>query len=1020
MRRHLLPIVLLSCVATASHAQSRTQTRVISGLVVSADSKEPIAGATVILKGTTIGNTTNADGKFILNVPSNEPATIVVSFLGYRPEELTVGNGQNVVQIQLEENIAALNDVVVIGFGAVKKRDVTGSVHSVKAEEIVQTPTHNALEALQGRVPGADIVRNSGAAGANSSITIRGNRSINSAGSSIDKNSPLVIIDGFQGGNINDLNPNDIESIEILKDASATAIYGAQGGNGVIIVTTKRGVANKVHVDYNGYYGVNDYQFPESRIGDSYLALRREAYRTVGQWSSPADDARLFPAPGEYDAVQNGQWVNWVDQVKHRGVQQSHAVSLRGGTETTKIFASTGYFREEGMLANNNFNRYNARLNVDQSISKVFKAGLLSQVTYYKQDDRRDPLSVATSISPLGVPYDENGRVNTFPIITDQTRISPLADEAGPNVARNNTIRTNIIANGYLEAKPLRGLTLRTNFGSNLDFRRQGIFNDRLSLAQNGTGLSVASTQNTFSRFINWDNILTYVQEFGKSTVTLTGITNYIRSDVDNTYAGGQNQLLASQLFYDLNSSSTSGRTFASPSTLPYVGSKNMAYAARANYNYAGKYLLTLTGRYDGSSRLASGNKWDFFPSIAAAWNIGDEDFLRNSRKLTQLKLRTSYGVTGNYAIAPYGTQSVLAASPRMSFGEVPAQMYQFSPTVGNPNLGWEKSATLNLGLDLGFFDNRLMATIDAYDTRTSDILLLRPLPQSTGVSQIYENIGATRNRGIELSITSQNFSTENFSWSTTLTFTRNKEEITELLDGRNIIGSEQNSLLLGYPINSFYSYTKQGIWQANEADEAAKYKTGTYTFQPGDIKLADLNGDFVLDAANDQSYIGSAVPKFVMGLQNTVKYRGFDLNVFAMARYGQMINARFLGRYNPSGTGNGPANLEYWTPENPTNDFPRPRKDAGLNSYSGYFGYQALNFVDGSYFKIRTMTLGYTLPKSIGSKALLQNARLYVTATNLLILTKSHLLDNYDPERGGDESTPLSRQVLVGLNLSF
>jgi TonB-linked SusC/RagA family outer membrane protein len=962
------------------------------------------------LKGTTVGNTTNAEGKFILNIPHGEPATLVVSFLGYRPEEVTIAADQNIVEIRLEENIATLNDVVVIGYGAVKKRDVTGSIYSVKADEIVQTPTHNAVEALQGRVPGADIVRSSGAAGSNSAITIRGNRTINGA-----SNGPLVVIDGFQGGNINDLNPNDIESIEVLKDASSTAIYGAQGANGVLIVTTKRGVANKVHVDYSGYYGVNDYRFPESRTGEDYIALRREAFRTVGQWSSPADDPRIFPAPGEYDAVQNGQWVNWVDMVKNRGTQQSHSVSLRGGTETTKLFASTGYFREEGMLKNNNFNRYNVRLNLDQTVGKAVKTGFMSQVTYYKQDDRRDPLGTATTLSPLGVPFDENGQINLYPIAADQTRVSPLADERGPNVARNNTIRTNIIANGFLEVKPLKGLSLRTNFGSNIDFRRQGIFYDRTSLLQATRGFSTASSQNTFSRFLNWDNILTYKQEFGRSTVTLTGITSYIRSDVDDTYAGGQSQLLASQLFYDLSATSTSPRTL----TTPYVGSKNMAYAARANYNFAGKYLLTVTGRYDGSSRLATGKKWDFFPSVSGAWNIGDEDFLRNSRQLTQLKLRASYGVAGNYSIAPYGTQSVLAASPRMSFGEVAAQMYQFTDRVGNPNLGWEKSATLDVGLDMGFMDNRFTAALDVYDTKTSDILLLRPLPVSTGVTSVYENIGATRNRGIELALTSQNVATENFTWSTTLTFTRNKEEISKLLDDRDIIAAETNSLLLDRPIRSFYTYKKLGIWQTNEADEAALYKVGSYTFKPGDIKVADLNGDFVINA-QDQTYIGSAVPKFIVGLQNTVKYRGFDLNVFAMARYGQTLNAQFLGRYNPGGTGNTPSVINYWTPENPTNDYPQPRKDATLNSYAGYTGYQALNYVDGSYFKIRTLTLGYTLPKSIGSKAMLESARLYVTATNPLIVAKSKLLKDYDPERGGDESTPLSRQILVGLNLSF
>lgn len=969
-----------------------------------------LPGVTVVVKGTTQGTSTDGNGNFTLAVPSG--STLVFSSIGFVSQELPVtGPTLNVV---LAENTKALDEVVVIGYGTVRKRDLTGAVYSVKAEDITKTPTHNAVEGLQGRVPGADITRASGAAGANSNILIRGTRSINGA-----NNGPLVVIDGFQGGNISDLNPNDIESIEVLKDASSTAIYGAQGANGVLIVTTKRGLAGKVQVNYNGYYGVNDYQFPDSRTGDDYLALRREAWRATGDWNSPADDPKIFPDPGEYDAVQNGQWVNWIDQVKNRGTQQSHAVSLRAGSEKTKVFGSLGYFREEGMLKNNNYNRYNARLNVDQNISKVFKAGLLTQVNFYKQNDRQNPLGQATQLSPLGVPYNEAGEVNLYPITADQTRISPLADERGPYVARDNTIRTNVIANGYLEVTPLEGLTFRSNLGTNIDFRRRGIYNDRTSLSQANNRTAVASTENTFNRFLNWDNILTYSREIGKHSLTLTGITSYIRSDIDNTYASGTNQLLASQLFYDLSSTSTATtRNILSP----YVGSENMAYAARINYSFAGKYLLTLSGRYDGASRLAPGNKWDFFPSVGVGWNIADEAFLQDTRWLSQLKVRASYGVSGNYSIAPYGTQSVLSASSRMSFGEVPAQFYQFQPTVGNPNLGWEKSAALNLGLDLGLFDNRLSATLDVYNTNTSDILLLRPLPISSGVTQVYENIGATRNRGVELAITSQNIATDKLRWSTTLTFTRNREEITKLINDRDIIATstpETNSLLLGRPISSFYSYQKLGIWQTSEADVAAQYKIGNYSFKPGDIKLADLNGDFTFNAS-DQGYIGSTVPKWVAGLQNTVSYRNFDLSVLAVARYGQFIDAKFLGRYNTSGSGNGPAILDYWTPENPTNDFPRPRRGTTLSSYQGYTGYQALNFVDGSFFKIRTLTLGYNLPKAWAGKALLENARLYVTGTNLLIITKSDLIENYDPERGGDESTPLSRQIIVGLNLGF
>ncbi|MBO0360551.1 TonB-dependent receptor [Hymenobacter sp. BT186] len=981
-----------------------------------------LPGVTVVVKGTTQGTSTDGNGNFTLAVPSG--STLIFSSIGFVAQEVPVtGATLNVV---LVENTKALDEVVVIGYGTVKKRDLTGAVYSVKSDDIVKTPTHNAVEALQGRVPGADITRTSGAAGSGTNIVIRGNRSIDNQGTGqvgLNKNGPLVVIDGYQGGDISDLNPNDIESIEVLKDASSTAIYGALGANGVLIVTTKRGAAGKVQVDYSGYYGVNDYQFPASRIGADYVALRREAWRTTGDWNSPADDARIFPDPGEYDAVQNGQFVDWVDLVKRRGSQQSHAVSLRGGSDKTKVFSSLGYFREEGMLRNNDYNRYNARLNVDQTISKIVKVGLMSQVNYYKQDNRQNPLGQATQLSPLGLAYNEAGEINQYPIAADQTRVSPLADERGPYVARDNTIRTNVIANGYLEVTPLKGLSFRSNFGTNLDFRRRGIYNDRTSLFSANNRTAVASTENVFSRFMNWDNILTYSREIGKHSVALTGITSYIRSDVDNSYASGTNQLLASQLFYDLNSTSTAvTRTLRSPNGAPYTGSENMAYAARLNYSFAGKYLFTVSGRYDGASRLAPGNKWDFFPSVAVGWNVSDEAFLHDASWLSQLKLRASYGVSGNYSISPYGTQSVLAASSRMSFGEVPAQFYQFQPTVGNPDLGWEKSANLNLGLDLGLFDNRLTATIDGYNTNTSDILLLRPLPISSGVTQVYQNIGATQNRGIELAITSQNIVTEKLKWSSTLTFSRNREKITKLIDGRDIIGTsnpEVTSLLLGRPINSFYSYQKLGIWQTNEADVAAQYKIGNYTFQPGDIKLADLNGDLTFNAS-DQAYIGSTVPKWVAGLQNTISYRGFDLSMLALARYGQFINAQFLGRYNPSGSGNGPSIINYWTPENPTNDFPRPRRGTTLSSYQGYTGYQALNFVDGSFFKIRTLTLGYNLPKTIANKALLANARVYVTGSNLLLITKSDLIKDYDPERGGDESTPLSRQIVVGLNLGF
>lgn len=941
-------------------------------------------------------------------VPSNE-ATLVISYVGYGTQEIKVGS-QSSLTVSMTNTGQKLDEVVVIGYGQVKRRDLTGSVYSIKGGEVVQTPTFNAVEAIQGKVPGVDITRSSGAAGAGSNIRVRGNRSFTSIA-----NEPLYIIDGYQGGNINDINPNDIESLEVLKDASATAIYGAQGANGVIIVTTKKGAEGKPKVSFDSYYGINGYtKFPGVRIGDDYIQLRREAWRANGEWNGPADDAKIFANNGEWDAIQAGQWVDWIDLINQNGKQQSHTVSVRGGNDRTKAYLSAGIFKEEGMLRNNEFSRYNVRLNLDQKVTKWFTTGLLSQVTYNKQDNRRDPLSAAMSTPPLGQVYDSLGNLNLYPLPQNTTRINPLTDERGPFIARDNNIATNVTANGYIDLKPLKGLTIRSNLGTNFSFNRRGTFNDATSLAQVNTKITTASSSTGFSRYLNWDNIVTYKREFNDHSVTLTGITSYIQSDVDNLSASGNNQILASQLFYNLGGTDATSRTISSG----YTGWNNIAYAGRINYSYKGRYLLQLTQRWDGASRLAPGHKWDAFPSASVAWNVSQEKFMDNVSFINNLKLRASYGVSGNYGIAVYGTQSGLLYQT-MGFGDVVAPAYIFNQTISSPELGWEKSATTNIGLDFSMFKNRLTANIDLYQTNTSDVLYLRSLPPSTGVRDVNQNVGETRNRGIELALTSQNITGKDFNWTSTLTFTRNKEEITKLINGKDIISSntpETMSLLLGRPINSFYTYNKIGIWQTKEADEAAKYKFGNTVSQPGDIKMQDVNGDFIINT-EDRMFIGSAVPKFVAGLQNNFRYKGFDLGVYLFIRYGQMINAEFLGRYNPSGEGNGPAIIDYWTPENPTNDFPRPKKLAVISSINGY---QTLNFVDGSYFKIRNVTFGYTLPKNLTRKFFVENLRFYATGSNIFTKAKSHLIKDYDPERGGAESTPLSRQFVFGVNLDF
>ncbi len=1008
MKNYTKPKIILLFWFTFSSIITFAQDRTVTGNVIDGDSNEPLPGVNIIIKGSGQGTVTDINGNYSITVPDNE-TVLVYRFVGFNAEEETVGN-RSTIDVTLLPDIESLQEVVVIGYGTVKKRDLTGSVASVKAEEIVKTPTHNPMEAIQGRVSGVDIVRSSGSAGSGTEVRIRGNRSINGS------NEPLYIIDGFQGGSINDVNPNDIESIDVLKDASATAIYGSQGANGVVIITTKRGMEGKPQISYNGFYGVNGLTpFPDRLTGEDYLQLRREAYRTTNG-TYPTTDEQLFGGENDLvNAYQEGQWVDWVDELMRNGRQQSHTLSVRGGNESTKAFLSAGLFREEGMYRMNDMDRYNVRLNLDQKITSWAMAGLLSQVTYYDRNNRTDPLSAAISATPLGRAYDEFGNIIHRPI-AGSSSVSPLADEI-PNAAIDNTKNTNVSLNAYLELKPFNGLSFRSNFGSRLNSSRRGKYFDEVSYTQRGTGISRAELTTNFNRFYHWDNILTYSKNIDDHSFTITGITNYTQSDEEDYFMSGIGQVLSSHLFYNLGGTSPDGRIIESG----YTRSNTMSYAGRLNYIFRDKYLITLTNRVDGSSVL-SGRKFDAFPSVAAGWIISDESFMNNLERVDLLKLRGSYGLTGNSGIDAYGTQSLVVTERGMGFGDVAAPMYRFSTRVGNANLGWENSATINLGLDLGLFNNRLTASIDAYNTQTTDILFARTLPQSTGVVDVLQNVASTQNRGIELGLNSINFDNDNFRWATSATFTKNKEEITSLISDNDIISAsdpETNSLLIGRPIQSFYSYKKLGIWQTDEADEAAEYRFGNEngpTFKPGDIRVEDVNGDKIIVPADDRQYLGSTVPKWIAGLRNSFRYKAFDLDIFLFARWGQMINAGFLGRYNPEGTGGSLSMFDYWTPENPTNDYPRPRR----GSLSSIYGYQALPFVDGSYFKIRNVSIGYNLPGSVSERISAGKIRLYATGSNLLVISKSHLLSNYDPEGGGSENYPINRQIVVGVNVDF
>lgn len=989
MSKFYLSLALLCLLYSAVYAQDRK----ISGQVSDAKSGETLIGVTIQVKGTSRGTSTDANGKFSLSVPANiSNPVLLLNYVGFQKQELVVGTQSNLnIKMTPEQN--DLNEVVVVGYGTVKKRDLTGSVVSIKGDEIAKVPSANPLESIQGKVPGVDITRSSGAASSGVNINIRGTRSITAG------NGPLIIVDGVQYSSIQDINPNDIASMDILKDASSTAIYGSRGANGVILITTKKGITGEATISLNSYYGVSKVsRYPSVMDAQQYIALKREAHRNTGTWKSPADDASIF-STAEFNAIQNNQFLDYQDLLFHDGHQQDHQIGVRAGTEKTKVYFSLDYMNEKGVLKKDKSDRYSARLNVDQSIGKIFTTGLQAQFTHYEQENRRDPLNQANKVAPLGTIYDDAGSFMFYPLFG--TFVNPLADEQ-PDIYTSESVINRTILSAYMELKPMEGLVFRSNLGANLNTDRLGTYADRYSLDRNGSNPKATYAASN-GHLINIENFVTYNKQLKDHAITLTGINSMLFNRADNVSASGENQLLKSQLFYGL------GNTINQAVSTAYAMNNLLSFAGRLNYAYKGKYLLTLTGRTDGSSKLAEGNKWAFFPSGAIAWRVSDEAFLKDNEVISDLKLKYSYGIAGSDNISPYSTESSLSKIA-FAYDDAAAPAYTYTPRTGNKQLSWEKTKTSDFGLEVSFLKNRISATVDYYDSQTYDLLLNRSLPPSTGNGSVIQNVAKTGNRGLEIYIASKNILSQNFQWTTSLSFSRNKERIIELAGGAQ--ADVLNNWFVGSPIQSFYDYEKIGIWQADQVAEALKYGQ-----KPGDIRVRDLNDDGKIDGTNDRKILGTNRPSWSGGLENTFSYKAWDLNVYVYARMGQMLYADFLRRYDPQGVNNSSTIIDYWTPENPTNAYPRPNKNTSLAStlYSSSLGYE-----DGSFLRIRNITLGYSIPKQTLEKSFVKSLRLYLTARNPLTYTKSNLLKEYDPERGGSEGAPMTKLYTFGLNASF
>lgn len=984
------------------------QGKTIKGQILD-ETGESMIGVSVLVKGTTIGTVTDFDGNYTLEVPSGKNI-LEISYIGYKTKEITIGNN-SLINIKMEPDTQALDEVVVIGYGTVKKRDLTGAVASMKNEDVTVAPTSNVMEALQGKIAGMDIVKSSGQVGEDVSILLRGLRSI------YGSNEPLFIIDGIPGS-YSQVNPSDIESVDVLKDASSTAIYGSAGANGVVIITTKRGKEGKATVNFDAYYGFSGSpNYKHGMVGDEWVNYQREAYK-YKNGDYPSDMSALFGNQDYTDAYNAGKWIDWIDEASgNTATTQKYSLSVSGGSEKTKIFASTSYNREEGLLSNDNLNKYSLRLNIDQEIFSWAKMGFTSNLTYQDRNQGvKNTFTKGLSSFPLGDAYDQNGKIN-HEYITGQ--YSPLGDFIEDQYV-NNTRSTYLNVSGYLELSPIKDFTFTSRINGTLSDSRQGQYwGDQCNANRPSyAGSPHAAITNKNAWNYTWENILSYNTTIAKDhNIGGSVITSWNKNQNDSSLAAASGQMVDRWSFWRL----ASGASQHVESD--FAQTQKMSFAVRFNYSYKGKYLFTFSNRWDGVSQFSAGHKWDSFPAGAIAWRISDEPFMNVAKNwLNNLKLRVGYGITGNSGgVDAYGTttQAYVYTGNGLTLNGQNSSFTQYTGTYGSKDLGWEKSYNWNVGLDYGILNNRVDGSIEWFKTTTKGLLFKRTLPITSGLTgwgsplSIWQNIAETSNQGVEVTINSHNIKTKDFSWNTTLSVTWSKEKIEKLPDGDLI----SENLFVGHSIKSIYGYKYTGIWGTNTPQDILD----AYGVKPGFIQIETLekdgDGGVHKYSTNDRQVLGHTNPDWIVGLNNTFTYKNFDLSVFAMARYGQTINSDLLGYYTAeqSVTTNQLAGADYWTENNQGAYYPAPGTGSEQSTVIS-----ALRVRDGSFIKVKNITLGYTFPVNISRKALMEKCRIYATAYNPFIYVKDKQLKGTDPETNGSDAFPTFRQFVFGVNLTF
>lgn len=959
-----------------------------------------LSGVTISEKGAGAITQSGNDGTFTIHVTGDE-SILVFTFVGYITREIRVGS-KNSITVELAVNATNLNDVVVVGYGTKRRRDVTGAISSISEKTLREVPVTNPQQLLQGRVAGLHVTQSSNRPGAEPTVLLRGHRSITAS------NNPLYVIDGIPTNDgFNDINPNDIVSIDVLKDASATAIYGSRGANGVIIITTARGRQNangQPEVKYNTYLGktvINRYI--HTLTGPEYVEFRREANRTINNYNDAdpvASDAKIFSTL-ELDAIAKNQYTDWQKEITQDGSQQNHELSVLGASATTKYNVSLGYYQDKGYIKLQDFSRYSLRVNLDQKIGNRINMGISMLGSFGLRNGANfNPIAATVVINPIGTPYGPDGKLLSNPT-NDPLMYNPLSDFIPGNVLRHEK-RTRLLASLYAEAEIVKDLKLRVNFGPDLTNSRFGSFNASNTIARQGQ-LPNASMSNEYIFSYTLENIVDYNKTFNKHRIGVTGLYSVQERTKETGAAAGENLPVETVTYHNLGSSgllSSIGSGYTRFNILSYMG--------RINYAFDNRFLFTMTARADGSSVFAPGHKWGFFPSAAFAWNISNEKFMSTVDFLSNLKFRLGYGRTGNTGVDSYGTLSILNRS-YYDFNDVAALGY-YPSTIPNPNLKWETTEAYNIGIDFGLFKNRLTGAIEGYRSRTYDLLLPYVIPNTTGFDKVTTNIGSTQNTGVELTLSSQNIAGKDFQWSTDFTTAYNKEQILELSLGK--VDDVGNQRFIGKPISVYYDYQKTGIWQKGEA-EAAQYSSSI-----GQIRVADRSDNGKIDP-EDRMILGTPTPKWTFGFNNRFNYKAFDISIFAVAVSGNMMVSTFHSTPNNSVAFGGRYNVisaDYWTPDNPTNAYPRP-----INGTSGnpgvVFG-STLKYFDGSFIRIRNINFGYNLPKQLISKIKSQGLRLYFNVTNPFIISSYVSRHNgTDPEI---DDVPSTVNYMFGLNVKF